>query len=105
MPLRTAREAAVELGVDVRRHIDAVDDQSGAGLLEQPGIVDFDVLGVGTKNHQPGNVGALDPRSTQIDPLKAGTAQIVGSVESCHHARSKAVTPDNADTPPILRSK
>ena len=59
-PIGAAGEAAVELGLDERGHVDAV-DQEAAAALEEPRCVDVRALHVDAAHHDAGQVS---PRRT-----------------------------------------
>ena len=60
------REAAVELGVDVGDHVDAVDPEERVAL-EQPRGVDLGPLDLDPAHDHAGQVAADEPRPAELD--------------------------------------
>jgi hypothetical protein len=84
-PQLAARESLVELRVDVRRDVDAVDDEVAAAALDQRGIVDLQVMGVDPTHHHRGEVGGDEPRPRKRHVVEARALQVVGPAECCCH--------------------
>ena len=82
--LRPTGEAAVQLGLDERDHVDPVDAEVvGVG---EPRRVDVRVGHLDPAHHDAGQVGLDEPRAPQVRADERRTLQVVGAGEGCHGA-------------------
>ncbi len=80
--LGAAGKAAVELGLDERDHVDAVDAQEAA--VREPRRIDVRAVDVDLAHHDAGQVGVDEPGTPQADAAELRSPQVVGSGEGCH---------------------
>jgi hypothetical protein len=76
-PIGAAGEAAVELILHVRDHVDAV-DQQGAVAAEQPGSVDVRPRHVDLAHHGAGEVSPDEAGATEVRAEELRSLQVVG---------------------------
>ena len=82
-PVGAAGEAAVELGLDERDHVDAVDAQE-AVAVDEPRCVDVRPLHLDPAHHDAGQVSPDEPGATQVRADELRSLQVVGPGEGCH---------------------
>ena len=81
-PVGAAGKVAVELSLDERDHVDAIDAQELA--VHEPRRVDVRPLHLDPAHHDAGQVSPDEPGATQVRVDELRSPQIVGLGEGCH---------------------
>jgi hypothetical protein len=98
VPLAAAREPAVELRLDERRHVDPVDEQAAVALRE-PGGVDLEPPHLDAAHHDVRQVGLDEPCAAQVRAHEPRAAQVSGPGRGLHAASSLGELRSTVDRP------